>query len=68
NLVAHGGGCLAVAAGDVIMIDRHEMLARADELGVAVMGVPVAQPSARRQDAESGIHVMPSGAMVGSRA
>lgn len=67
NLAAQGGGCLAVAAGDVIMIDRDEMLARADELGVAVMGVPVAQPSARRQDAESGIHVMPSGAMAGAR-
>lgn len=68
NLAAHGGGCLAVAAGDVIMIDRDAMLDRADELGIAVMGVPVAQPSARREDAESGIHVMPSGAMASARA
>lgn len=69
NLAAHGGGCLAVAAGDVIMIDRDATLARADELGVAVIGVPVAQPSARRHDAApSGIHVIPSGAMASSRA
>ncbi len=37
-----GGGCLALAAGDVIMLDREDMLAEADRLGIAVVGVPVA--------------------------
>ena len=68
NLAAHGGGCLAIAAGDVIMVDRDEMLARADELGIAVVGVPHAQPGQRRTDIESGIHVVPSGSLTGSRA
>ena len=36
-----GGRCLALAAGEVIMIDKEEMLARADVLGIAVVGVPV---------------------------
>jgi len=36
-----GGRCLALAAGDVIMIDKEQMLARADALGIAVVGVPV---------------------------
>lgn len=68
NLACHGAGCLAVAAGDVIMIDRDKMLERADELGIAVVGVPVAQPSVRRdKQQESGIHVVPSGALVGAR-
>lgn len=35
----HGGRCLALAAGDVIMIDKVKMLELADELGVAVVGV-----------------------------
>lgn len=42
NLHAHGGGCLAIAADDVIMIDKGEMLAEADRLGIAVVGVPMA--------------------------
>ncbi|MFN0011387.1 MAG: LpxI family protein [Phycisphaerales bacterium] len=42
NLAAAGGRCLALAAGDVIMIDKAEMLKRADELGVAVVGVAAA--------------------------
>ena len=62
NLAAHGGGCLAVAAGDVIMIDRDEMLARADELGIAVVGVPHAQPGAQRAELDRGVFVVPSGA------
>jgi DUF1009 family protein len=41
NMHAQGGRCLALAAGDVIMIDKKEMLALADQLGVAVVGVPV---------------------------
>ncbi|HBS28190.1 MAG TPA: DUF1009 domain-containing protein [Phycisphaerales bacterium] len=39
NLHRAGGRCLAIAAGDVIMVDRHDTLALADRLGVAVIGV-----------------------------
>ena len=39
HLHAHGGRAIVVAAGDVIIIDKPETLARADELGVAVHGV-----------------------------
>ncbi len=39
NLHAAGGRCLALAAGDVIMIDKPEMIALADRLGVAIVGV-----------------------------
>lgn len=42
NLHKSGGSCLAVAAGDVIMIDKQEMLDLADRLGIAVVGVPPA--------------------------
>ncbi|HRJ49429.1 MAG: UDP-2,3-diacylglucosamine diphosphatase LpxI [Phycisphaeraceae bacterium] len=44
NIAANGGGCLALAAGDVIMLEKHKVLDLADELGVAVVGVPTAQP------------------------
>ncbi len=43
NLAAAGGKCLALAAGNVIMIDKAQMLARAEELGVTIVGVPAAQ-------------------------
>lgn len=43
NLQAAGGRCLALAAGDVIMIDKPKLLDLADSLGVAVIGVPSAQ-------------------------
>lgn len=43
NLHEKGGRCLALAAGDVIMLDKDQMLAEADKLGVAVIGVPTAQ-------------------------
>jgi len=43
NLHAAGGGCLALAAGDVIMVDKVEMLDLADELGISIVGVPRAQ-------------------------
>jgi DUF1009 family protein len=43
NLYKAGGRCLALAAGDVIMVDKPEVIALADRLGVAVMGVPLAQ-------------------------
>ncbi len=38
----HGGGCLAIAADDVIMIDKDEMIREADRLGIAIVGVPMA--------------------------
>jgi len=41
HLASKGGRCLAIAAGDVIMLDRIEMIERADELGVSIIGVPV---------------------------
>lgn len=43
TLFRHGGRCLALAAGDVIMVDKAEVLDLADQLGVAVIGVPAAQ-------------------------
>lgn len=43
NLHAAGGRCIALAAGDVIMIDKPQVLEVADRLGVAVVGVPAAQ-------------------------
>ncbi len=43
NLHAAGGGCLALAAGDVIMLDKEEMIELADSLGIAIVGVPAAQ-------------------------
>jgi DUF1009 family protein len=39
NLYESGGRCLALASGDVIMIDKAQMLALADELGIAIVGV-----------------------------
>jgi DUF1009 family protein len=39
NLHAHGGTCLALAAGDVIMLDKPDMIKLADRLGVAIVGV-----------------------------
>jgi hypothetical protein len=41
QLAKHGGSCLAIAAGDVIMLDRIQMIERADELGISIVGVPV---------------------------
>ncbi len=40
HMHAHGGRCLALASGDVIIIDKPDTLALADSLGVAVIGVP----------------------------
>ncbi|MCK4871954.1 MAG: UDP-2,3-diacylglucosamine diphosphatase LpxI [Phycisphaerales bacterium] len=39
NVQRAGGRCIAVAAGDVIIIDKPDALKRADELGIAVVGV-----------------------------
>ncbi len=40
NLHKAGGRCIAVASGDVIMIDKADTIALADKLGVAIVGVP----------------------------
>ncbi|QOJ01277.1 MAG: LpxI family protein [Phycisphaeraceae bacterium] len=42
NLAKHGAGCLALAAGEVIMLDKREMIRKADEAGIAIIGVPTA--------------------------
>ncbi len=42
NMSKNGAGCLALAAGDVIMLEKQKMLDRADELNIAVIGVPQA--------------------------
>ena len=44
NLHRAGGRCLAIAAGDVIMLDREEMIQTADRLGISIVGVPVSHP------------------------
>jgi DUF1009 family protein len=41
NLYANGGRCLAVSAGNVIMLERERMVDAADRLGVSIVGVPV---------------------------
>jgi len=41
NLYENGGRCLALAAGDVIMLDKPYLLDLADEMGIAVIGVPI---------------------------
>ncbi|MEC9374357.1 MAG: UDP-2,3-diacylglucosamine diphosphatase LpxI, partial [Planctomycetota bacterium] len=48
-----GGRCLAVAAGDVIVVDKPRTLATADELGVALVGVPEIGPAAMQRHAAS---------------
>lgn len=42
KLHENGGGCLALAAGDVIMLDKAEMIDVADRLGISIVGVPPA--------------------------
>jgi UDP-2,3-diacylglucosamine hydrolase len=39
NLKAAGAACLAVEAGKVILLDKPEVLAAADRLGIAIVGV-----------------------------
>lgn len=39
NMHAHGGRCLALAAGDVIMVDKPQVISTADRLGVSIVGV-----------------------------
>jgi len=62
---ATGGRCLALAAGDVIMLDRAQLLARADELGIAVVGVPHAQPARYGELREVKLSPTPVGPAVG---
>ena len=40
NLAQAGAGCLVVAAGRVILLDKPQVLAAADRLGVAIVGRP----------------------------
>jgi DUF1009 family protein len=47
NLHANGAGCLALAAGDVIMLDKADMIALGDRLGIAIVGVPPTLGAAR---------------------
>ncbi|MFZ4575221.1 MAG: LpxI family protein [Phycisphaerales bacterium] len=42
HLQQHGAGCIALAAGDVIMLDKQKMIDLADEAGIAIVGVPAA--------------------------
>lgn len=54
NLHANGGRCLALAAEDVIMVDKPRLIELADELGIAIVGVAVGptESSGSREDAE----------------
>jgi hypothetical protein len=45
-----GGRCLALAAGDVIIIDKPSTLELADSLGIAVVGVPTSPAGAGEID------------------
>ncbi len=47
NMHKAGGRCLAIAAGDVIMLDREEMIQVADRLGISIVGVPVAHATSQ---------------------
>lgn len=40
NLHDNGGRCIALSAGDVIIIDKPQTLELADRLGVSVVGIP----------------------------
>ncbi len=40
NLHDHGGRCIALAVGDVIIIEKPQTLELADRLGVSIIGIP----------------------------
>lgn len=40
NLAEAGAGCLVVAAGRVILLDKPQVIAAADRLGIAIVGRP----------------------------
>ncbi|MCA9285192.1 MAG: UDP-2,3-diacylglucosamine diphosphatase LpxI [Phycisphaerales bacterium] len=42
RLAASGGGCLAIGAGQVILLDRPAVVAAADRSGIAIVGCPLA--------------------------
>ena len=42
RLAAAGGGCLAIGAGQVILLDRPAVVAASDRLGIAIVGCPTA--------------------------
>jgi hypothetical protein len=42
NMHATGARCLALAANDVIMLDKEEMISIADRYGIAIVGMPPA--------------------------
>lgn len=65
NMHKAGGRCLAIAAGDVIMLDREEMIQEADRLGISIVGVPVSSAIAEhkqgaRASTTSGVHPVTS--------
>ncbi len=39
NIHAAGGSCVALGVGDVILVDRPAVIALADELGIAIVGM-----------------------------
>lgn len=39
QLQAHGGTCLAVQAGKVILLDKPQMIEAADKAGIAIVGI-----------------------------
>ena len=39
NLKAHGGACLAIEAGKVIMLDKSQLITAADRAGICVVGI-----------------------------
>jgi hypothetical protein len=41
NVKKNGGACIAVEAGKVIMVDKEQLIAAAQKLGVAVVGIRV---------------------------
>jgi DUF1009 family protein len=38
NLARHGGGAIVLEAGRTIMLEKEKLLARADQLGIAILG------------------------------
>lgn len=50
NLKRAGGGCIAVGAGRVILIDKPAVIEAADRAGIAIVGVHAGASPATRQD------------------
>lgn len=51
NLYVCGGRCLALASGDVIMLEREEVIELADRLGVAIVGLTPEFTAGRTREA-----------------